>query len=131
MSFLANTEWLVYGAIILSSSGGLVAPSVQGALSSRVAAEEQGLLQGSLAGINNLTNVVAPLLTAGLFAYVVARGASLAFIGTPLFVCALIELSALVGALRGFRPPQTFLTDKFGETNVTEQTDKLSSQSRF
>ena len=102
---LANQEWLIYAAIILSSSGGLVAPSVQGAISSRVAPEEQGLLQGALAGLNNLANVAAPLLTAGLFAYVVARGAPQGFIGTPLFVCALIEFSALLVARQAFKQP--------------------------
>lgn len=102
---LANEGWLLYVAIILSSSGGLVAPSVQGALSSRVAPEEQGLLQGALAGINNLANVVAPLLTAGLFAYVVSLSGPLELIGAPLFLCALLEGAALLVALQAFRRP--------------------------
>lgn len=102
---LANQEWLIYVAIIPSSSGGLVAPSVQGAISSRVAPEEQGLLQGALAGLNNLANVVAPLLTAGLFAYVVSSGTSFELVGAPLFLCALIEFSALLVARQAFRQP--------------------------
>ena len=102
---LANNEWVFYVAIILSSSGGLVAPSVQGAISSRVAPEEQGLLQGALAGINNLANVAAPLLTAGLFAYLVSRSATLGFIGTPLLLCALLELMALLIARQALRQP--------------------------
>ena len=112
---LATTEWLLYTAIILSSSGGLVAPSVQGAISSRVAPEEQGLLQGALAGINNLANVVAPLLTAGLFAYVVSRRTSFEFVGAPLFLCALFELSALLVARRAFRQPQPALAENSGQ----------------
>lgn len=102
---LANNEWVFYAAIVLSSSGGLVAPAVQGAISSRVAPEEQGLLQGALAGINNLANVVGPLLTAGLFAYVVSRSTPLGFIGLPLFLCALLELSALLVARQAFNRP--------------------------
>ena len=47
---LADSTWLMYVAIILSSSGGLVAAAVQGAVSNRVAAEEQGLLQGGAGG---------------------------------------------------------------------------------
>lgn len=103
---LADTLWLAYLGIILSSSGGLVAPSVQGALSSRVAPEEQGLLQGALAGLNNLANVAAPLLTAGLFAYVVSSPAPLTFVGAPLLVCALLELAALIVARQAFRAPR-------------------------
>ena len=104
---LANQDWILYTAIVLSSSGGLVAPSVQGALSSRGAAEEQGLLQGALAGINNLANVVAPLLTAGLFAYFVSWSAPFEFVGAPLFLCALVELAALYVARRAFEHPPT------------------------
>ncbi len=102
---LANNEWVFYAGIILSASGGLVAPAVQGAISNRVAPEEQGLLQGALAGINNLANVVAPLLTAGLFAYVVSRSTPFGFAGMPLFLCALIEFSALLAARQAFSPP--------------------------
>lgn len=100
---LAQSEWLFYAGIVLSASGGLVGPTVQGAISSRVAPEEQGLLQGALAGITNLTNVAAPLLTASLFAYVVSRGVAPELVGAPLFLCALLELSALSVALRAFR----------------------------
>lgn len=105
LSGLTNNEWVFYAAIILSSSGGLVAPSVQGAISSRVAPEEQGLLQGALAGINNLANVVAPLLTAGLFAYVVSRGTPFGLVGIPLFLCALLEFLALLVARQAFGQP--------------------------
>ena len=109
---LANTEWLFYAAILLSASGGLVAPAVQGAVSSQVAPEEQGLLQGALAGINNLANVVAPLLTAGLFALVVSRSSPLEFVGAPLFVCAVLEFSALLVARRAFRQPGPILAEQ-------------------
>ncbi len=114
---LANTEWLLYLAIVLSSSGGLVAPSVQGAVSSRVSPEEQGLLQGALAGINNLANVVAPLLTAGIFAYVVS--APFAFVGAPLFLCALIELAALFVSRQAFRQPTDLDTKEVGAAAST------------
>ncbi len=99
---LAMTEWLFYVGIILSASGGLVAPTVQGALSSRVAPEDQGLLQGALAGITNLTNVAAPLATAGLFAFIVSQNASSPIIGAPLLLCALLEGTALLLTLRTF-----------------------------
>lgn len=109
---LAQTEWLFYTGIVLSASGGLVAPTVQGAVSSRVAPEEQGLLQGALAGITNLTNVIAPLLSAGLFALVVSRNAAPGLVGAPLFLCALLELSALFVALRAFRQRVSSLTEQ-------------------
>lgn len=109
---LADDTWVFYAAIVLSSSGGLVAPAVQGAISSRVAPEEQGLLQGALAGINNLANVAAPLLSAGLFAYVVSRGAPLGLVGAPLFLCAVLELFALLVARRAFNRPVPVTADQ-------------------
>ena len=109
---LADNQWVFYAAIVLSSSGGLVAPSVQGALSSRVAPEAQGLLQGALAGVNNLANVVGPLLTAGLFAYAVSRSTPFGLIGTPLFLCALLELLALLAARRAFGQPAASPADQ-------------------
>ena len=109
---LADNAWVFYAAIVLSSSGGLVAPSVQGAISSRVAPEEQGLLQGALAGINNLANVVAPLLTAGLFAYVVSRSTPFGFAAISLFLCALIEFSALLVARQAFTQPTSSPVDQ-------------------
>lgn len=100
---LSTTGWMLYAAIVLSASGGLVAPTLQGLISSRVPPTEQGLLQGALASLNNLANVVAPPVVAGLFAYFVSTPARSGFAGAPLFLCALIESSALLVAWLAFR----------------------------
>ncbi|THF67931.1 TCR/Tet family MFS transporter [Deinococcus sp. Arct2-2] len=105
---LFTTGWMLYAAIVLSASGGLVAPTLQGMISSRVPPTEQGLLQGALASLNNLANVVAPPVVAGLFAYVVSPSVRSGFVGTPLFLCALVEGSALLVtwvAFRRLKPP--------------------------
>lgn len=97
---LASQPWMLYLGIVLSSAGGVVSPALQGAVSSRVAPDQQGLLQGALASLNNLTNVVAPPLVAGLFAFALSRGVP---VGLPLFLCAAFEVLAFVLAWRAFK----------------------------
>jgi MFS transporter, DHA1 family, tetracycline resistance protein len=101
---LSSTPWMLYAAIVLSSAGGLVAPAVQAALSGRIPADQQGLLQGALASLNNLANVIAPPVVAGIFAYVLSSSGLP--IGAPLFVCALMEFAALLVAWYALRTPK-------------------------
>lgn len=98
----ASEPWLLYLGIVLSSAGGVVGPALQGAVSGRVAPDQQGLLQGALASLNNLTNVAAPPLVAGLFAFALSRGMPS---GLPLLLCAAFEVLALALAWWAFRPP--------------------------
>lgn len=98
----AAQPWLLYVGIVLSSAGGVVSPALQGAVSARVDADQQGLLQGALASLNNLTNVLAPPLVAGLFALALARGVP---VGLPLLVCAGFEVLAFALAYRAFSAP--------------------------
>lgn len=102
---LASTPWMLYAAIVLSSSGGLVAPALQAALSGRVPPDQQGQLQGALASLSSLANVIAPPVVAALFAYAISRDSPSGLVGTPLFLCALIELTALFVAWHAFRQP--------------------------
>lgn len=98
----AAQPWLLYVGIVLSSAGGVVSPALQGAVSARVDADQQGLLQGALASLNNLTNVLAPPLVAGLFAFALARGVP---VGLPLLVCAAFEGLAFALAWKAFGVP--------------------------
>jgi MFS transporter, DHA1 family, tetracycline resistance protein len=101
---LASTAWMLYAAILLSASGGILAPAMQAVLSGRTPPNQQGLLQGALASLNNLANVIAPPIVAATFAYVISSNAGLP-VGVPLFLCAAVELTALLiaaSALRGW-----------------------------
>ena len=101
---LASTPWMLYAAIVLSSSGGILAPAIQAALSGRTPPNQQGLLQGALASLNNLANVIAPPIVAATFAYAISSDVGLP-VGVPLFLCAVVEFAALLvaaAALRGW-----------------------------
>ena len=100
---VAAQGWMLYPIIVIGALGSLATPAVQEVISRRVPAEEQGLLQGALAGIANLSNVVAPPLIAGLFAYFVSTTAPFEFPGAALFLCTGFALAALPVARRAFQ----------------------------
>lgn len=100
---VASQGWMLYVVIGVAAFGGLAAPAVQGVISQQVPPDEQGLLQGALAGLANLTSVVAPPIAAVLFAYFVSPGTPVALPGAPFFLCALLSLCALLVARRAFK----------------------------
>lgn len=104
---VASQGWMLYILIGVAAFGGLAAPAVQGVISQQVPPDEQGLLQGALAGLTNLTSVFAPPVAAGLFGYFVSPGAPIALPGAPFFLCAFLSLSALLVARRAFKQLST------------------------
>lgn len=103
LTALSFTLYAVATQGVIGAFGSLATPAVQGAISRQVPAEEQGLLQGALAGIANLTNVISPPLVAGLFAYFVSATAPFKFLGAALFLCTFFALAALLVARRAFK----------------------------
>lgn len=100
---VASQGWMLYVLIGVAAFGGLATPAVQAAISRQVPPDEQGLLQGALAGLANLTSVIGPPVAAGLFAYFVSPNAPLALPGAAFFLCTLLSLIALMVARRAFR----------------------------
>ncbi len=64
---LATHGWMVYAIIAVASIGGLAAPAAQGMTSKAVPVDEQGLLQGALASLNNLAYIVGPIIAGTVF----------------------------------------------------------------
>ncbi len=100
---VASQGWMLYILIGVAAFGGLAAPAVQGMISQQVPPDEQGLLQGALAGLTNLTSVFAPPVAAGLFGYFVSPGRAIGVPGVPFFLCALLSLGALLVPRRAFK----------------------------
>lgn len=94
---IASAPWMLYLGIVLTAGGGILAPAIQAALSGRMPPDQQGLLQGALASLNSLANVIAPPVIATLFAYAISRKSSLP-VGAPLLTCAAVELIGLLVA---------------------------------
>jgi len=67
---------------------GFWGPAVQGIMTRRVDASEQGRLQGALAGLRGIGGLVGPGLFTGVFAAAVAGGRSTALSGAPYVLAA-------------------------------------------
>lgn len=79
---------------------GLVSPAVLSQLTQRVPPNQQGRLQGTLAGVQSMAALVAPLLFTQIFAFAVGKGRGHVPPGLHLYVGALILAAGAVLAYR-------------------------------
>jgi MFS transporter, DHA1 family, tetracycline resistance protein len=88
--------WQVYAFFLVGSLGALVYPALNGTLSRMVDASHQGALQGGIASMNNVAQIIGPLLASQSLAMGVAHG----FDGAAFVVAAaLMGGAALIIAL--------------------------------
>ncbi|HET8696080.1 MAG TPA: TCR/Tet family MFS transporter [Gammaproteobacteria bacterium] len=93
--------WMIYPVMVLAIFGWTIAqPAVQALMSRAVPADEQGLLQGALASMLNLTSIFGPPIWTGLFGYFVSPAAPVIVPGAAFFAAALVFLAAFVLAAR-------------------------------
>lgn len=98
--------WMMFPVMALAVFGWTVAqPAVQALLSRSVPANEQGLLQGALASMTNLTSIAGPPIWTGLFGFFVSSAAPVVVPGAAFFGASLVFLVALVIAARWFASP--------------------------
>jgi DHA1 family tetracycline resistance protein-like MFS transporter len=95
--------WMVFPVMVLAIFGWTIAaPAVQALMSRSVAANEQGLLQGALTSMMNLTSIVGPPIWTGLFGYFVSSAAPVVVPGAAFFAAAAVFVVALGLAVRWF-----------------------------
>ena len=75
-------------------------PAMQGAMSRRVGADEQGRLQGATASVQSIAQLVGPFLFTLTFAYFIAPSAPLMLPGAPFLVAAGLLVAAMMAATR-------------------------------
>lgn len=93
----ASEPWMMYAWTFIYVLGGIAPPSIQGMLTSKVAANEQGELQGLLTALTSLATILSPLLMTGLFYYFTSEEATIYFPGVSFFASAiLVSLSLLI-----------------------------------
>ncbi len=102
---VAPTGALFCIGIPLGALWGFAGPSAQSLLSKRVAADEQGRLQGAMAGLRGVSGMLGPTIYTGIFAYFIGRRAPQIIPGAPFllstaFLCAAILTAVLVTAKR-------------------------------
>ena len=95
--------WMVFPVMVLAVFGWTIAaPAVQALMSQSAPPNEQGLLQGALASMTNLTSIVGPPIWTGLFGFFVSDAAPILVPGAAFFAAAVVFAIALGLAHRWF-----------------------------
>jgi DHA1 family tetracycline resistance protein-like MFS transporter len=100
----ASQGWMMYLFMIPYCLGGISGPALQGLITSKVEANEQGELQGSLNSLLSITTVIGPLLMSSLFSHFTnPKTSSIYFPGAPYLLGAILMLISTLIAVRNFK----------------------------
>ena len=86
--------WHMIAGILVGASGGMTFPAMQQIMSSRVAEDAQGELQGAVASTMSITSIIGPLIMTNTFS-TFADDEGLYFPGAPYFLAAMLALVAV------------------------------------
>lgn len=86
--------WHMLVGILFGASGGMTFPAMQQIMSSRVAEDAQGELQGAVASTMSITSIIGPLIMTSTFS-AFADDEGLYFPGAPYFLAAMLALAAI------------------------------------
>jgi len=100
---LATQGWMMYLFILCNILAFAAGPALQGIVSKGSPADQQGELMGSLQSIASLGIVVTPLIGTGILSTVSHLPPNDWRIGSSFFLCAAMQVLALVVARRYFR----------------------------
>jgi len=89
--------------IIPYSLGGFAGPALQGLISNKVPANQQGELQGALTSLISFTAIFGPPIMANLFGYFTAHNAPIHFPGVSFFTGAILIIVALFLAMKALK----------------------------
>ena len=92
----ANKSWMMFAFMIPYALGGIAVPNIQSILSSRVAPNEQGELQGGLTSLISLTAVIGPIIMSSSFTFFTRNPESLYFPGISFFIGGILALLSLI-----------------------------------
>lgn len=100
---LATEGWMMYVVVAANVMGYAVNSTVQSLISNAADARQQGQTMGSIAALNSLMAVIAPVIGATLLGVVSHRPAGDWLMGLPFFFCAALQLLSTLLAIRYFR----------------------------
>ncbi len=96
---VAQTGWVFWCAIPVFSLVGYFTASIQGLMTRRVNASEQGRLQGANSSLMGISGMLGPYLFTNVFAFAIAKNTGFDFPGLPFAVAALLHVLAIALAL--------------------------------
>jgi DHA1 family tetracycline resistance protein-like MFS transporter len=102
--------WQVYLFMIPYCFGGISGPALQGFITSKFGASEQGELQGGLSLLSSISLVVGPLVMGYSFKFFTHKESSVYFPGSPYILGALLILISVLLVIRSFKKDVTLIT---------------------
>jgi MFS transporter, DHA1 family, tetracycline resistance protein len=93
-----SASWM-WASLPVFALWGLASPGLQGLMSRRVAANEQGKLQGANGSITSIAGLIGPTLFTQSFAYFIDPHRALMVPGVPFYLAAALLIPALLLAL--------------------------------
>jgi hypothetical protein len=96
---LATRGWMIYAVLPFGAVSGIGPQAGQGIVSRSVGPDEQGAVQGALAGLNSVAAFVAPLVATNLFGYFIGPSAPMHLPGIPFFLAATLVTAGLTVAV--------------------------------
>jgi len=118
---LAPTGALFLLGIPIGGLFGLTYPALQGLMTRRVGADEQGRLQGAIASVMGIAGVIAPVLFTQVFAAAIGRFQGLGVPGAPFLLAALLLVTAMLVVRRGVVASLVALVACSGALSVSAQ----------
>jgi MFS transporter, DHA1 family, tetracycline resistance protein len=100
---MATKGWMMFAFMLPYALGGIAGPAIQGIVSAKVPANEQGELQGALTSLMSLTSIVGPILMTTLFAFFTVANAPIYFPGAPFMMGAVLTVFSLLIAYNTLR----------------------------
>ncbi|MFN7726780.1 MAG: MFS transporter [Rubrivivax sp.] len=101
---LASEGWMLFVIIVVGNIlGGGAQAAIQSLVSNAAQADNQGQTMGSVASLNSLMAVMAPVVSAGLLGMVSHRPKGDWLIGAPFYFCAALQMLGTVIAILHFR----------------------------
>ncbi len=100
---VANQPWMMYAFTFIYALGGIAPPAIQGIISGRVPANEQGELQGMTTSLNSISTILSPLIMTNLFYEFTKADALFYFPGAAFAAAALLILVGAYFIVRGLK----------------------------
>ena len=95
----ANKGWMMFAFMVPFALGGIAMPAIQGIISNRVPANEQGEMQGAITSLISVTSIIGPVLMTELFYSFTQNNSSLYFPGAPFMMSAILVTISLAIAM--------------------------------
>lgn len=96
----ANTGMMFWGAIPVFSLVGYFSPAIQGLMTRRVSAGEQGQLQGANSSLAGVGGMIGPVIFTWIFSASISDGTEFEFPGSPFLFATGLHVVAILVAIR-------------------------------